>query len=94
MATHAEAAEEASLIFVCVHREHYGFLTTLAPHLKGKVASLPRLKVVFKKRGSSGVAVGPSGDVRVITSPPVSGAITVPTVNLQFRTQFMLIHSG
>lgn len=38
MATHAEAAEEASLIFVCVHREHYEFLTTLAPHLKGKVS--------------------------------------------------------
>ncbi|TNN02534.1 hypothetical protein fugu_010021 [Takifugu bimaculatus] len=37
VASHAEAAKEASLIFVCVHREHYDFLTTLTPHLKGKV---------------------------------------------------------
>uniref|UniRef100_H2U6V2 STEAP family member 4 n=1 Tax=Takifugu rubripes TaxID=31033 RepID=H2U6V2_TAKRU len=37
VASHAEAAKEASLIFVCVHREHYEFLTTLTPHLKGKV---------------------------------------------------------
>lgn len=37
VATHAEAAEKASLIFVCVHREHYEFLKTLAPHLQGKV---------------------------------------------------------
>ncbi|KAM8734529.1 metalloreductase STEAP4 [Acanthopagrus schlegelii] len=35
--THAAAAKSASLIFVCVHREHYEFLETLAPHLKGKV---------------------------------------------------------
>lgn len=37
VATHAEAAKKASLIFVCVHREHYEFLKTLAPHLQGKV---------------------------------------------------------
>lgn len=35
--SHAEAAKLASLIFVCVHREHYEFLQTLAPYLKGKV---------------------------------------------------------
>lgn len=35
--THEEAAKKASLIFVCVHREHYEFLTTLTPHLQGKV---------------------------------------------------------
>ncbi|XP_073341469.1 metalloreductase STEAP4 [Pagrus major] len=35
--THAAAAKSASLIFVCVHREHYEFLETLAPHLEGKV---------------------------------------------------------
>lgn len=34
---HAEAAEIASLIFLCVHREHYGFLSGLAPILQGKV---------------------------------------------------------
>ncbi|XP_070823031.1 metalloreductase STEAP4 [Chaetodon trifascialis] len=33
----AAAAQSASLIFICVHREHYDFLQTLAPHLKGKV---------------------------------------------------------
>ncbi|KAM9353955.1 metalloreductase STEAP4-like [Symphorus nematophorus] len=35
--SHAAAAQSASLIFVCVHREHYEFLETLAPHLEGKV---------------------------------------------------------
>ncbi|XP_068180221.1 metalloreductase STEAP4-like [Antennarius striatus] len=35
--SHAAAARSASLIFICVHREHYEFLETLAPHLKGKV---------------------------------------------------------
>ncbi|XP_061572730.1 metalloreductase STEAP4-like [Cololabis saira] len=35
--THAEATQAASLIFICVHREHYDFLETMAPHLKGKV---------------------------------------------------------
>lgn len=34
---HAAAAQSASLIFICVHREHYEFLETLAPHLEGKV---------------------------------------------------------
>lgn len=34
---HAEAAKIASLIFLCVHREHYGFLPKLAPILQGKV---------------------------------------------------------
>uniref|UniRef100_A0A3B4Z5U9 Metalloreductase STEAP4-like n=1 Tax=Stegastes partitus TaxID=144197 RepID=A0A3B4Z5U9_9TELE len=35
--THQEAAQSANLIFICVHREHYEFLKTLAPHLEGKV---------------------------------------------------------
>ena len=35
--THVAAAKSASLVFVCVHREHYEFLETLAPHLEGKV---------------------------------------------------------
>uniref|UniRef100_A0A8C4ENP5 STEAP family member 4 n=1 Tax=Dicentrarchus labrax TaxID=13489 RepID=A0A8C4ENP5_DICLA len=35
--SHAEAAQSASLIFICVHREHYEFLETLASHLEGKV---------------------------------------------------------
>ncbi|KAK5606950.1 Metalloreductase steap4 [Crenichthys baileyi] len=35
--SHEIAARSASLVFVCVHREHYEFLETLAPHLKGKV---------------------------------------------------------
>uniref|UniRef100_A0A8C4YV32 STEAP family member 4 n=1 Tax=Gadus morhua TaxID=8049 RepID=A0A8C4YV32_GADMO len=35
--SHTEAAQLASLIFICVHREHYDFLETLAPQLKGKV---------------------------------------------------------
>ncbi|KAM8871318.1 metalloreductase STEAP4-like isoform 2-T2 [Spinachia spinachia] len=33
----AAAAQSASLVFICVHREHYGFLETMAHHLKGKV---------------------------------------------------------
>lgn len=36
--SHEAAAQSASLVFMCVHREHYDFLeTTLAPQLKGKV---------------------------------------------------------
>ncbi|KAK5922376.1 hypothetical protein CgunFtcFv8_019646 [Champsocephalus gunnari] len=35
--SHGAAAQSASLIFICVHREHYGFLETMAPHLAGKV---------------------------------------------------------
>ncbi|MEQ2247810.1 Metalloreductase steap4 [Ilyodon furcidens] len=35
--SHEIAARSASLVFVCVHREHYDFLETLAPQLKGKV---------------------------------------------------------
>ncbi|KAM9353657.1 metalloreductase STEAP4-like [Symphorus nematophorus] len=35
--THAASAQEASLVFLCVHREHYEFLEALAPQLKGKV---------------------------------------------------------
>ncbi|XP_068614300.1 metalloreductase STEAP4-like [Brachionichthys hirsutus] len=35
--SHAAAAQSARLIFICVHREHYEFLETLAPHLDGKV---------------------------------------------------------
>ncbi|CAN9514268.1 unnamed protein product [Ophioblennius macclurei] len=35
--THAEAARSASLIFICVHREHYQFLETMQSKLEGKV---------------------------------------------------------
>ncbi|TMS11373.1 Metalloreductase STEAP4 [Larimichthys crocea] len=35
--SHAAAAQSATLVFVCIHREHYDFLETLAPQLKGKV---------------------------------------------------------
>ncbi|XP_027142951.1 metalloreductase STEAP4 [Larimichthys crocea] len=35
--SHAAAAQTASLIFICVHREHYEFLETIAQHLQGKV---------------------------------------------------------
>uniref|UniRef100_A0A8C6STS9 STEAP family member 4 n=1 Tax=Neogobius melanostomus TaxID=47308 RepID=A0A8C6STS9_9GOBI len=34
---HAAAAQSAGIVFICIHREHYGFLQTLAPQLKGKV---------------------------------------------------------
>ncbi|XP_041649276.1 metalloreductase STEAP4-like [Cheilinus undulatus] len=34
--SHDAAAKSASLIFICVHREHYGFLETMAPQLEGK----------------------------------------------------------
>ncbi|KAG8010101.1 Metalloreductase STEAP4 [Nibea albiflora] len=35
--SHAAAAQSATLVFVCIHREHYDFLETLAPQLRGKV---------------------------------------------------------
>ncbi|XP_023258934.1 metalloreductase STEAP4 [Seriola lalandi dorsalis] len=35
--SHAEAAQSASLVFICIHRENYDFLETLAPQLMGKV---------------------------------------------------------
>ncbi|KAM4581029.1 metalloreductase STEAP4-like [Odontesthes bonariensis] len=35
--THAAAAQSASLIFICVHRDHYEFLEQMAHHLQGKV---------------------------------------------------------
>ncbi|XP_072249387.1 metalloreductase STEAP4-like [Leuresthes tenuis] len=35
--THAAAAQSASLIFICVHRDHYEFLEPMAHHLQGKV---------------------------------------------------------
>uniref|UniRef100_A0A3B5MSA8 STEAP family member 4 n=1 Tax=Xiphophorus couchianus TaxID=32473 RepID=A0A3B5MSA8_9TELE len=35
--SHEVAAQSASLVFVCVQREHYDFLETLAPQLNGKV---------------------------------------------------------
>ncbi|CAL8290925.1 unnamed protein product [Merluccius merluccius] len=37
VSSHTEAAQLASLIFICVHRENYDFLETLAPQLTGKV---------------------------------------------------------
>lgn len=38
--SHAVAAQSASVIFVCIHRENYDFLETFAPQLKGKVLYL------------------------------------------------------
>ncbi|XP_072317378.1 metalloreductase STEAP4-like [Eucyclogobius newberryi] len=35
--SHADAANTASLIFICVHRDHYDFLQNMAPYLEGKV---------------------------------------------------------
>ncbi|XP_077383645.1 metalloreductase STEAP4-like [Festucalex cinctus] len=35
--SHEAAAKAARLIFICVHREHYAFMETLAPYLEGKV---------------------------------------------------------
>lgn len=35
--SHAAAAQSASLVFICIHREHYNFLEMLAPQLRGKV---------------------------------------------------------
>lgn len=35
--SHEAAAKSASLVFICVHREHYDFLEALAPQLQGKV---------------------------------------------------------
>lgn len=38
--SHAAAAQSSSLVFLCIHREHYDFLESLAPQLKGKVPNL------------------------------------------------------
>ncbi|MEQ2200973.1 hypothetical protein XENOCAPTIV_005674 [Xenoophorus captivus] len=35
--THAQAAQSANLIFICVHREHYDVMKTMEHHLIGKV---------------------------------------------------------
>uniref|UniRef100_A0A3Q1AJ47 STEAP family member 4 n=1 Tax=Amphiprion ocellaris TaxID=80972 RepID=A0A3Q1AJ47_AMPOC len=35
--SHSAAAQSAALVFICIHREHYNFLETLAPQLQGKV---------------------------------------------------------
>ncbi|XP_049586927.1 metalloreductase STEAP4 [Syngnathus scovelli] len=35
--SYADAAHSANVVFVCVHREHYGFMEKLASQLKGKV---------------------------------------------------------
>nr|XP_055066132.1 metalloreductase STEAP4 [Misgurnus anguillicaudatus] len=35
--SHADAAHEAQVIFLAVHREHYGFLSSMASDLEGKV---------------------------------------------------------
>lgn len=35
--SHEAAAQSAGLVFMCIHREHYDFLETIAPQLKGKV---------------------------------------------------------
>ncbi|CAN9514265.1 unnamed protein product [Ophioblennius macclurei] len=34
---HEAAAQAANLVFICIHRENYGFLETLVAQLKGKV---------------------------------------------------------
>uniref|UniRef100_A0A3Q3VRD6 Uncharacterized protein n=1 Tax=Mola mola TaxID=94237 RepID=A0A3Q3VRD6_MOLML len=41
--SHESAAKLASVIFVCVHREHYEFLETLTPHLEGKLCVCVRV---------------------------------------------------
>ncbi|XP_029959539.1 metalloreductase STEAP4-like [Salarias fasciatus] len=35
--SHGAAAQSANLVFICIHRENYGFLETLLPELRGKV---------------------------------------------------------
>uniref|UniRef100_A0A673BG59 Metalloreductase STEAP4-like n=1 Tax=Sphaeramia orbicularis TaxID=375764 RepID=A0A673BG59_9TELE len=35
--SHTAAAQSASVVFICIQREHYGFLEQLAPQLKRKV---------------------------------------------------------
>lgn len=35
--SHMAAAQSASVVFLCVHRENYDFLEALAPQLSGKV---------------------------------------------------------
>lgn len=35
--SHVAAAQAASLVFLCVHRENYDFLKALAQQLSGKV---------------------------------------------------------
>lgn len=35
--SHAAAAQSATVVFICIHRENYDFLESLAPHLKEKV---------------------------------------------------------
>lgn len=77
MATHAEAAKTAALIFVCVHREHYEFLESLAPHLHGKVDVDPptfsRFNILLQTRARETAALQwRSGDVSAIGSQPVS----------------------
>ena len=34
---HAAAAQSANIVFICIQREHYGFLQALTPQLQGKV---------------------------------------------------------
>uniref|UniRef100_A0A3Q2QU17 STEAP family member 4 n=1 Tax=Fundulus heteroclitus TaxID=8078 RepID=A0A3Q2QU17_FUNHE len=43
---HAEAAKCANLNFICVHHEHYEFLTTMDHHLQVKVSLVPKAAVV------------------------------------------------
>lgn len=35
--SHVAAAQSASLVFLCIHRENYDFLETLSHQLSGKV---------------------------------------------------------
>lgn len=41
--SHMAAAQSASLVFLCVHRENYDFLEPLVHQLSGKVAPVRRL---------------------------------------------------
>uniref|UniRef100_A0A673BGQ0 Metalloreductase STEAP4-like n=1 Tax=Sphaeramia orbicularis TaxID=375764 RepID=A0A673BGQ0_9TELE len=47
--SHAAAARSASLIFICVHREHYDFIEMMAPHLEGKVMEVLIPYCVFSR---------------------------------------------
>ena len=38
--SYAEAAQLATVVIACVHREHYDFMEEIAPQLKGKVLPL------------------------------------------------------
>lgn len=43
--SHVAAAQSASVVFLCIHRENYDFLETIAHQLSGKV---PRQTPLYK----------------------------------------------